>query len=477
MQKFKLFVIGTGVAGTIIANKCAKEGLKTGVVDNREYGGTCGLHGCIPKKILVGATEAVESSRNLEGKGVSEAPSIIWRDLIDFKNSFTDPIPENKEANFKENGVTTFHGDPVFIAENQLRIGDDIIEADKIVIATGATPRKLTIPGAEFALSSDDFLEMNKLPDSILFIGGGYIAFEFAQIAARSGAKVTILDMEATSLPHFDKDIVQHLVDATKDLGVELVMNTKVAEVKKNGDKFIVVGDCDGNKKQFNSEAVFNTAGRVPAIDTLDLDKANVRYSDKGIEVNEYMQSTTNPNVYAAGDNTATEGLPLTPFATMEGHVVAANILNSAEKTIDPNVTPAAFATMEGHVLNANILTVNHKTPNYSVKPTAVYALPTLAMVGMTEEQAKEKKLDIKVNYASVPQWYAAKHLGEKTYAYKVIIDKNSDLILGAHIIGPNAEETINVFAVAMQAKMQAKDLKTIPFTFPSASSDIAKMV
>ncbi|MFA6863883.1 MAG: NAD(P)/FAD-dependent oxidoreductase [Dysgonamonadaceae bacterium] len=448
MKKFDVFVIGTGVAGTIIANKCAQNGLKTGIVDNRDYGGTCGLHGCVPKKILVGATEAVASSRNLEGKGISKAPSIKWKELIDFKNSFTDPIPKNKEKNFKKNGISTYHGNPKFVAENQLKIDDDIIEAKKIVIATGAIPRVLGIPGEEHALSSDDFLEMEKLPKSILFIGGGYIAFEFAHIAARSGAKVTILDMASTSLPHFDKEIVEHLVDATKELGIELVMNTKVAEIKKNGDSFIVVGDNDGKKNEFKSDTVFNTSGRVPAIHNLDLGKANVRYSDNGIEVSNFMQSISNSHVYAAGDNTATDGLPLTPFATMEGHIVAANILVG-----------------------------NKKKPDYGVRPTVVYTLPALAMVGMTEEQAQKKKLDITVNYASVPNWYAAKHLGEKTYAFKVIIDKKNDLILGAHIIGPNAEETINVFAVAMQAGMQAKDLKTIPFTFPSASSDIVKMV
>ncbi|HCX98911.1 MAG TPA: NAD(P)/FAD-dependent oxidoreductase [Bacteroidales bacterium] len=448
MNKFDVFIIGTGVAGTIIANKCAEDGLKTAIIDNRNYGGTCGLHGCIPKKILVGATEAVESSRNLEGKGIDKAPSIKWKELIEFKNSFTDPMPENKEENFKRNGITTFHGDAKFIGKNQLKIGDVIIEAKKIAIATGATHRELSIPGAEYTLSSDDFFELKELPKSILFIGGGYIAFEFAHIAARSGAKVTIMDMESTSLPHFDKDIVNHLVDATKDLHIELVMNTKVAEVKKDGNSLIVVGDNDGKKKEFKADVVFNTSGRVPAIFSLDLDKANVSYSDKGIEVNDYMQNTTNPNIYAAGDNTATDGLPLTPFATMEGHIVAANILNG-----------------------------NKKKPDYGVRPTVVYTLPALAMVGMTEEQAKEKELSIKVNYASVPNWFAARHLGEKTYAYKVIIDNSSNLILGAHIIGPNAEETINVFAVAMQAGMKAKDLKTIPLVFPSASSDIVKMV
>ena len=448
MKKFDVFVIGTGVAGTIIANKSAEDGLVSASVDNREYGGTCGLHGCIPKKILVGAAHAVASSRNLEGKGVVNAPSINWEEMIAFKNTFTDPIPEDKEANFKENGIDTYHGNPKFIAENQLKIGDDIVEAEKIVIATGAVPRELNIIGAEHALLSDDFLELKELPESILFIGGGYIALEFAHIATRSGAKVTILQRSSRLLKHFDKDVVEHLVNATKELGIELLMDTNVTQIKKNGDSYTVVGANNGNLKEFTVDAVFNTSGRVPAIHNLDLDKGNVRYSDKGIEVSYYMQSTTNPKVYAAGDNTATFGLAVTPFATMEGHIVSANILHG-----------------------------NNKKPDYGVRPTAVYTLPTLAMVGMTEEQARKENLDIIVNYRSVPHWYTAKHLGEKTYAFKVIIDKKSNLILGAHIIGPNAEETINVFAVAMQAKMKAQDLKILPLTYPSASSDIAKMI
>ena len=448
MNKFDVFVIGTGVAGTIIANKSAKNGLKTGIVDNREYGGTCGLHGCIPKKILVGAADVVFSSLNLEKKGVVNMPSINWSELIAFKNTFTDPMPEDKEANFKENGIYTYHGEPKFIAENQLKIGDDIIKADKIVVATGAVPRELNMIGAEHALSSDDFFKMEELPKSLLFIGGGYIALEFAHIAARSGAKVTILQRSSRLLKHFDKDIVEHLVNATNELGIELVMDTSVTQIKKNGESYLVVGNNNGNLKEFTTDVVFNTSGRVPAIHNLDLEKGNVRYSDKGIEVSYYMQSTTNPNVYAAGDNTATFGLPLTPFATMEGHIVSANIMDG-----------------------------NNKRPNYGVRPTVVYTLPALAMVGMTEDQAQKENLNITVNYRSVPHWYAAKHLGETTYAFKVIIDNKTDLILGAHIIGPNAEETINIFAVAMQANMKAQDLLIIPFVFPSASSDIAKMI
>ena len=448
MEKFDVFVIGTGVAGSIIANKCASEGLKTGIADSSDFGGTCALHGCTPKKVLVHATHVMQSAKNLVSKGVDNKPSIIWKDLIAFKDSIISPIPTNKEKSFKDNNVITYHGKAVFSSDNQLSIGNVIVEAKKIVIATGATPRELIIPGAKHALISDDFFTMKELPKSMLFIGGGYIAMEFAHIAARSGSKVTILDLEEVPLPHFDSDIVKHLVDATKELGIKMVMNTKAVEIKKSGNEFIVVADSNGKKKEFKSDIVFNTSGRVPAIFDLDLEVANVRYSKKGIEVNSFMQSISNPHVYAAGDNTDTSGLPLTPFANMEGHVVALNII-------------------EG----------NKKKPEYDVRPTVVYTVPSLATVGMTEEEAKEKKLPIRVNYKSVPDWYNAKYRGESTYAYKVIINNETDLILGAHLIGPNAEETINLFALAIKAGMKAIDLKSIPFTFPSDGSDLAKML
>lgn len=448
MNKYEVFIIGTGVAGTAIANKCASAGVKTGITDDRDYGGACALRGCIPKKVLVNATYVLESSKNLMGKGINKPPHLEWTELKSFMDSFIDPMPTRKEEGFREKGIDTFHGKAVFISDHQVKVGAEIIEAEKFVIATGAKTRELSIPGAHFTLTSDDFFKIDKLPESIVFIGGGYIALEFAHIAARFGVKVTVVDMLPDLLPNFDHDLVPHLLDATRDLGIELVMNTQLKEIKKIDNRYTVIGDNEDGQSEFTADLVFNTTGRVPAIFDLDLEKANVRYSKKGVEVNEFMQSVSNPTIYAAGDNTATEGLPLTPFANMEGHIVASNIL-------------------EG----------NQKKPDYSIMPTVIFTLPPLAMIGLTEKQAREKQLNFSISYDSVPEWYSAKHRGEKTYAYKVIIENESNLILGAHIIGPEADETINLFALAMRAEMKAQELKMMPFIFPSSSSDIPHML
>lgn len=165
MKKYDLFIIGTGVAGTAIANKCASNGLKVGIIDDREYGGACALRGCIPKKVLVNAAQVSESAKNILGKGVKKPLDLEWEDLKTFMDSFIDPMPRNKEESYKEKGIETFHGKAVFVSDRQMKIGEEIIEAEKFVIATGAKTRELSISGAHFALASDDFLSLKNYPN------------------------------------------------------------------------------------------------------------------------------------------------------------------------------------------------------------------------------------------------------------------------------------------------------------------------
>jgi glutathione reductase (NADPH) len=448
MRTFDVFVIGTGVSGTAIANACAQSGLKVGITDDRVYGGTCALRGCVPKKVLFGATEVVESASRLLGNGIEKIPAINWDSLMVFKNSFVGPKPKNKEQNFKENGIETFHGGAKFISGNQLKIDDEIIEASKIVIATGAKPRDLNIPGSGLAITSDDFLELKNLPKTMLFIGGGYIAFEFAHIAARCGVKVTIVNNGPNVLHNFETEIVQHLVEATEEMGVEIVTETEVTEIQKNDAGFTVVGQQKGETAKFKTALVVNSSGRVPNIEELDLEKGNVKFSEKGVEVNEYLQSVSNPNVYAAGDVSATKGLPLTPLATAEAKTVISNILHGNKQKVD-----------------------------YSVMPTVVFTLPALAAVGLTEQQALYNKLSFEAHYNSVPEWFSAKQKNAKYYAYKIIVEKNSRKILGAHLLGAHAEETINLFALAIKTGITVDELASIPFAFPTSGADVPSML
>jgi glutathione reductase (NADPH) len=448
MKKYDLFVIGSGMAGMNIANRCASKGLKVGITDELPYGGTCALRGCDPKKIMLAATELKHLASNLAVKNISDIPQISWKDAMKSKQGFVEIMPTKLEKGYEKNGIDTFHTSARFIKENHLQIGKEIIEADKIVIATGAKARQLNFPGGDLALTSTDFLNFENLPKSLIFIGGGYIAFEFAHMAARYGSKVTIIHRGERPLENFDPFIVAQITKATEELDIELILNTEVSKIGTSEAGYKVTANPDGIEKNWEAEVVINAAGRLPAIFDLDLDKGNVKFTQKGIVANEYLQSTSNPNVYVAGDAAATDGKPLTPVAVMEGHIVASNILKE-----------------------------NSKKPDYSAIPTVVFTSPAMASVGLSEEEANQMGLDFIVKKNSIPNWFTAKRLNEKTYAFKTLIEKDSGKILGAHLTGPHAEEVINLFAMAIKGGLTSKDIKTMILTYPSASSDIVYMV
>ncbi|MEZ2415015.1 NAD(P)/FAD-dependent oxidoreductase [Muriicola sp. E247] len=448
MKKYDVFIIGSGMSGMTIANKCASKGLSVGITDELPYGGTCALRGCDPKKVIIGATEVRDFAKRLKGKGIDTIPNINWKDIIAFKQTFVDEMPKKIEKGYEKNGIDTFHSSATFINENTLSVGDETIQADKVVIASGSKPKVLDFDDGQLAQTSTDFLNLKELPESLLFIGGGYIAFEFAHIAARSGAEVTIVHRGKRPLENFDRDIVKHLVAATRNLGIKLVLETEVSKIERKDGNYITTGISNGKETNYKSAAVFNSAGRPPAIFDLELEKAGISFSKKGIEVNEYLQSTSNANIYAAGDAANSRGLPLTPVAVLEGHVVASNIIKG-----------------------------NQKKVNYPPMPSVVFTLPTMATVGLLEDEAKEKGYDVNVNFEKVDNWFNARRLNVDEYAFKTIIDKNNNTILGAHLIGPYCEETINLFAMAIKAKMTISDLRTMIFSYPTMASDLTYML
>src|SRR5258707_4016982 len=194
MRKFDVVVIGTGSAASAVASRCRSAGWQVAVIDSRPFGGTCALRGCDPKKVLVGAAEALDWVRRMKGKGIQvEKLQIDWQELIRFKRSFTEPVPKNREEGFAKAGIATFHGPARFVGPSSVQVNDDVLEGRHVVIAAGQKPADLKIPGTEHLTTSDRFLELDELPQRILFIGGGDIAFEFAHVAVRAGAKGTIV--------------------------------------------------------------------------------------------------------------------------------------------------------------------------------------------------------------------------------------------------------------------------------------------
>src|SRR4051794_17096673 len=194
MRHFELIVVGTGSAATSVAYPCRTAGWSVAMVDCRPFGGTCANRGCDPKKVLVGVADLADHARRMRDKGVSGEPNRIdWPELMRFKRTFTDPVPKDRENQFKKAGIEAFHGVARFTAADQIDINDEPFTASHFVIAAGAEPADLGIEGQDLLITSDAFLELDQLPESILFVGGGYIAFEFSHLAARAGSRVTIL--------------------------------------------------------------------------------------------------------------------------------------------------------------------------------------------------------------------------------------------------------------------------------------------
>jgi glutathione reductase (NADPH) len=374
-NQYDVIVIGSGPAGGTVAAGCRKAGLRVAVIEDRGYGGTCPLRGCNPKKVLVGAAEAVNRSADLQGKGIAHGSRIAWPELIRFKRSFTEPVSAAKERSFHEIGIDTFSGQARFTGKRRITVNDRTLAAANVVIATGAKARRLPIPGKEHLIEGEAFMEIDDLPDSVTFIGGGYISFEFAHVAARAGAKVTVLEMQASPLAGFDPELVEILVEASRDRGFDLRTETPIHSVEKRGNGFLVRAGKEGSET-FETGLVINSSGRVPAIEDLDLRTAGVENGPKGVAVNDFMQSVTNPAVYAAGDCAETP-LPLTPTAVIEADAVVENILNG-----------------------------NTRKPDYTGIPSAAFTIPPLAMVGMTEKELKDR-VSLTKRYSRTPRIFS----------------------------------------------------------------------
>jgi glutathione reductase (NADPH) len=446
-KKFDVFVIGSGSAGQTVAETCAKNGLKVAITDNRVFGGTCANRGCDPKKVLLGATEAYELSKNLEQQGIITAPAINWKKLQRFKRSFTKAVPAATESRFLDLGIELYHQGPKFIDENTLSVEGKTVHANTIVIATGQIPRPLDFEGSDLLITSDDFLDLKKTPKKMVFIGGGYVGMEFAHMAARAGSKVTVIEHGERPLKAFDEDMAHHLTKISESLGIRFFFNCEVEKVEQLRKNCKVTYFQNGKKMTLKTRVVCNTAGRIPAIEALNLSKGKVAHSKKGVTVNQFLQNTTNPRVYACGD-VSNKGLPLTPLSGLEASVVAENILKN-----------------------------NTKKFEVPLIPSAVFTLPNLATVGLSEAEARRKYKNVVINYESVPEWYNAKRINAAGYAYKIIFNERTKRILGAHLLSPEAAETINLFAMAIQHRMTTEQLKKIIFTYPTWANDIKSML
>ena len=444
-KNYDLIVLGTGSAGFQVAMRAKEAGKNVAAVEKGDFGGVCSSKGCIPKKVLAGTAELVSEMKRMQKAGiVKQAPEVDWQKLIEFKRSFTSGVSEGSEMGLRDAGVDVYKGNPSFTGKNSIKVGEHELTGETVHIAVGAEPAKIPIEGYELMLTSDQFLEMDSLPESMIFIGGGYISFEFAHIAATFGSSVTILEGADKPLPLFDADMVDTLVEASTEVGIAVHCKTFVASIEQIGDSYKVTTK-DG--QEFTAAAVVHGAGRTPAIHDLNLEAAGIDYDAGGVLVDDYLKSVSNPHVYAAGD-AANSGPQLSPVAGTQGTIAAQNILG------------AEIAQ-----------------PDYVSTPSVLFASPQVAGVGMSAlEAAKDPKAyDIKMSDTS--GWFMALRRHQKFSKSKVILEKDSVRIVGAHLIGDDAGVLINIFALAIEHGFTAEDMRKPVMAFPTSSDDMRWML
>src|SRR5262249_31788001 len=245
-----------------------------------------------------------------------------------------------------------------------------------------------------------------------------------------------------------DPDLVDQLVRKTRRLGGRVEVKVEVAAIEESADKLKVKASTGSGQEVFETDLVVHGAGRVPEIDDLNLAAAGIQTEERGVRVNDYLQSISNPAVYAAGDAAATDLPKLTPVAGYEGRIAASNLLKG-----------------------------NHRKMEHLPVPTVVFTNPPLAAVGLTEHAAQQKALRFKVNKQDTATWYASRRVAEDCSGFKVMIEEGTDRVIGAHLIGPHADELINVFALAIQSDIRATKLKHTVFGYPTLSSDVQYMI
>ena len=442
-----LVIIGTGTAAMVAAMRVRGAGWTVAVIDEKPFGGTCALRGCDPKKMLVAGAEVIDAQRRMHGHGVAGEVSIDWADLIRFKRTFTDPVPQKHEHRYHEAGIATFHGKARFTGPNSLRVGESHLTGRNILIASGAAPVQLGIPGEEHLVDNEAFLAMEQIPRRIVLVGGGYIAAEFSHIAARAGAEVTVIQRGPRMLTHFEPELVDWLTESFERIGVRVVTDTTVDAIERSDSGFVVHAVTNGGELQVDADLVVHAAGRAPALDRLNLKAANVAVDRGRLKLNEHLQSVSNPAVYAAGD-AAQQGPPLTPVSSHDAKVVAANLL-------------------EG----------NHRTPDYRGVPSVAFTLPPIAAVGIGEEEARNSGARFQLKCERASGWYTARRVAEPVYGYKTLVEEGTGRILGAHLVGPRADEVINVFGLAIRHGLTADDLKSTMFAYPTGASDVGYML
>ena len=428
---YDLAVIGAGWAGFNAALEAKKYGLKVALIEKDKIGGICLNRGCIPTKALIQSAKVYSLSQKSAKFGIEITDSKInLPEIQKRKEAIVGQL--GKGIEFMLRDIRLLKGEARFSSNEELIIGEDKVKAKHIIIASGSRP--LQLPDLKFdgkkIVSSDDILNLNVIPESLLIIGGGIIGCEFASLFSILGTDVTIVELMPHILPQEDKEIAKRLEGIFKKRGIKIYVNTDVRTM---------------NLEEY--ELALQCVGRAPELEGLDLNKAGVqtqkfKLASAKIITDEHM-NTTVPNIFAAGD--CAGGKQLAHAAAYQGRIAAKNIARSSRlKQIDSRLIP-----------------------------NCIFTMPEVASVGITEQETKENGIEPKINKFDFLGSGMARIMDEAEGFIKIVSDKNTGDILGASIIGPKATELIAIITVAIQSHLKLSQLRSIVFAHPTLSESI----
>ena len=456
--EYDLFVIGVGSGGVRAARMSAAQGKRVATAEDRYMGGTCVNVGCVPKKLLVYASHFSEDYENARGFGWDEVnPGFSWQKLIENKNTEISRLNGIYRGMLDSTGVTHFDGRARIVDEHHVSIGDQTVSTEKILIATGGWPYVPDFPGNDLVITSNEAFFLEELPKRVLVVGGGYIAVEFAGIFAGLGAESHLSYRGSLFLRHFDEDVRQLVRDELNKKAINLHFNSHMEKVEKlsNGKLKVTfrepitqvdereIRPDQGSTEEF--DIVLYATGRVPAVHDIGLENVDVKCRENGaIIVDDYYQTSV-PSIYALGD--VIDKVQLTPVAIEEAMTfVRTQYMNTPTKMDYENIA------------------------------TAVFCQPNIGTVGLTEQEARDKYGDVAV-FRSI--YRAMKHTlsgSDEKNMMKIIADRKTDVVVGVHMVGPEAGEIIQGVAIAMKAGATKAIFDATVGIHPTAAEEFVTM-
>lgn len=399
----------------------------------------------MPKKALVRSIDVWNTVKRAEEFGVNVTGATLdWQKAVERKSQIIGKFVDGKAPYLKNLGVDLVMGTASFTSATTIRVGEVEYTADKFLIGTGSKSNLLPIKGIEHVTTSKELFDLKKLPSSIAIVGGGVISLEFAHIFASAGVKVSILQRGTVLLNSQDEESSRIIQEISEKKGINVLTKTTANGIEKDNDQFIVEYTQEGRVDKLKTDMVLMATGRVPDLDDLGLEQAGIEYSSKGIKVNKSLQTSVD-HIYAAGDSIG--GLMLTPVAAYEAKVAMRNAYREIKQEL-----------------------------NYSDIPVAIFTIPPVASVGLTESQAAEKGIEVQVNKLPFSHSGTAIILGEEEGYAKILSDRKSGKIIGAHMVGNHVDEIIHEIAIAMKGNLGLQDLAEVIQIHPTISEAIIEL-